>query len=171
MGLEKIKRPLLLKNGLQTGPTAGSTFTAGVVLSGSSSYLTLPVTTYADTAAAQTLSAKGCVDLITMNSSGTGMDFILPNPTQRGRVKFIFIDNQTTSVDTVIHTAATATCFWGTTYNTCAVSAASTGNPGGVPGGAPALGLIAASTTQWALLPGTTFSWDLSATTGSTATA
>lgn len=171
MGLEKIKRPLLLKNGLQTGPSGGSTFTAGVVLSGSSSFLTLPVTTYGVTAAAQTLSAKGCADFIVMATSGSGRDFILPNPTQRGRVKFIFIDNQTTSVDTVIHTAATATVFWGTTFNTAAVSAASTGGPGGVTGGACALALIAASTTQWALLPGTTFSWDLSATTGSTATA
>lgn len=169
MGLNKSKRPGLFARGLQVGPE-NSTFTGEIILSGSSAGLTLTAATYAVTAAAQTLTPNR-VDFITVGSSGSGRDFILPVPSRRGQVKMIFIDNQSTSVDTVIHTNATANTFWGTTYNTCALSAASTGNPGGVPGGAPALMLVGASTTQWALLPGTTFNWDLSASTGSTATA
>jgi hypothetical protein len=169
MGLDKFRRPILAPKGLQIGPS-GSTFLGPVVLSGSSACLTLNAATYGVTAAAQTLSAKTAVDFITIATSGAGRDFILPAPV-RGRVKHIFVDNQSTSVDTVIHTNATATVFWGTTYNTASLAAASTGSPGGTAAGTVALHLIGASTSQWAVTAGSTFNWDFAASTGSTATA
>lgn len=169
MGLNKSKRPILAPKGLQIGP-GGSTFTGPVVLSGSSSYLTLSNSTVSVTAAAQTLGNRS-VDFLTVTSSGSGRDFILPAPQKKGQTKLIFVDNQTTSVDTTIFTNATANTFWGTTYNQVTHSAASTGSPGGTPAGTASLILVAASTTQWAATVGSTFNWDFAASTGSTATA
>lgn len=168
MGLAKSKRPILSPKGLQIG-TGGSTFTGQIVLSGSSAGLSLNASTYGVTAAAQTLSAHG-VSFITVGSSGAGRDFILPVPPRRGALKYIFVSNDSTSVDTVIHTNATANTFWGTTNNTAALAAASTGSPGGTPAGTVGLVLVGASTSQWAVMPNSTFNWDFTATTGSTAT-
>lgn len=120
--------------------------------------------------AAQTLSAYGA-SFITYGTSGVPNDIILPAPPRAGVVKDVFVINNTTSVELNINTNATANTFWGTTFNTATLSAASTGSPGGTPGGTVALRLIAASTSQWALVAGTTFNWDLSASTGSTASA
>jgi hypothetical protein len=166
MGLAKFKRPVLLPKGLQAG-VGGSTFTGKVVLSGSSARLVVSNTTQAVAAADATLSGH-TAQFITVGTSGSGRELIIPAPSAKGEVKYLFFDNQTTSVDTRIHTNATANTFWGTTYNTASMAAASTGSPGGTPGGTMSLTLVAASTTQWALITGTTFNWDLSASTGST---
>lgn len=119
---------------------------------------------------AQTLSDRG-VSFLTLGSSNISGDVILPSPPYTGAIKYIFLQNTSTSIEGSIYTDATANTFWGTTWNTVNVSAASTGSPGGTPGGSPALCLVGASTTQWAVLPGTTFNWDFAQTTGSTAQA
>lgn len=166
MGVFKSNRPILSPKGLQVG-TGGSTFTGRVILSGVNSGLTLNSATASVGAADITLSAAAA-QFVTLGTSGAGREVILPAPRARGDVRYVFFDNQTTSVDTRIHTNTTANVFWGTTYNTITVSAASTGSPGGVPGGTMGLVLVGASTAQWALIVGTTFNWDLSASTGST---
>ena len=166
MGLEKFTRPVLSKKGLQVG-TGGSTFTGRVILSSSNSGLTLDAATRSVAAADITLAAAS-VTFLTVGTSGSGREVILPAPRARGEVRYVFVDNQSTSVDTNIHTNATANTFWGTTYNTIAHAAASTGSPGGTPAGTPSFTLIGASTSRWALVLGSTFNWDLSASTGST---
>ena len=169
MGLEKFRRPALLPKGLQVG-TGGSTFTGRVVLSSSNSGLTLDAATRSVAAADITL-ATASVTFLTVGTSGSGREVLLPVPRARGEVRYVFVDNLTTSVDTRIHTNATANTFWGTTYNTIAISPASTGSPGGVPAGTPSFTLVGASTSQWALILGSTFNWDLSGSTGSTSIA
>lgn len=166
MGFHKTKRPLLSPKGGQIGP-GGTTFTGKIVLSGTSGNLVLSAATASVAVADITLSAAA-VQFVTVGTSGSGREVILPAPKQRGDVRYVFVDNQTTSVNTNIHTNATANTFWGTTYNTIATAAASTGSPGGTPAGTPGFTLIGASTSQWALFLGSTFNWDLSATTGST---
>lgn len=170
MGVEHHKRPLRVPGVIVTG-SAGSTFTAsdaagGIGLEGP---LRIKVESVTLSTAAQTLSAHG-VSFVTYGSSGKPSDVILPTPPFSGAVKEIFVVNNTTSVEANINTNATANTFWGTTFNTIAISAASTGSPGGTPAGAPYLRLIGASTTQWAVTVGSTFNWDFSASTGSTAT-
>lgn len=181
MGFEKIKRPLLVP-GVAVASSGASTTPASVAgdidvqdaIRGVSQTLTgaLALPTEAVTLAAgdQTLSRNG-VSFITLGTSGSGRDAVLQAPSAVGQVKYAFVINNTTSSDLRIHTNATANTFWGTTYNTASLSTASTGSPGGTPAGPPMLGLIAQSTTQWALFPGSTFNWDLSASTGSTSIA
>lgn len=168
MGFEYVKRPLRTAGVLAS--TGTSTRGPADVASDVAGGLKLPVESITLAAGDQTISRNG-VSLITYGSSGVANDAVLQAPDESGQVKFIFVVNNTTSVEAAIHTNATANTFYGTTYNTAAISAASTGSPGGTPGGTPALCLVSVSTTQWALLPGTTFSWDLSASTGSTSIA
>ena len=165
MGFETFRRPIRTAGLLAS--TGTSTRGAADVGSDIAGGLKLPVETITLAAADQTISRNG-VSFVTYGTSGLANDAILQAPDESGQVKFIFLVNNTTSVEAAIHTNATANTFWGTTYNTATISAASTGSPGGTPGGTPALALVAASTTQWALFPGTTFNWDLSASTGST---
>ena len=166
MGFQKFKRPVLIPKGMQVG-VGDSTFTGEVILSGSSAGLTLNSATASVAATDITLSAAA-VQFVTVGTSGSGREVILPAPRRRGDLRYVFFDNQTTSVDTRVHTATTASVFWGTTYNTLSMAAASTGSPGGTPGGTVGLVLVGASTSQWALMVGTTFNWDLSGSTGST---
>lgn len=164
MGYEKFKRPLFAREGMQVGhgtSTAGSTFNSPVVF---------PTETITAGTAAKTLSKYG-VSFVTYASSGKPNDIIIPDPPKTGTDKYIFVQNNTTSVELNLNTASTTHLFWGTTFNTINISAASTGSPGGTPAGSAALHLIAASTTQWAVYPGSTFNWDFAASTGSTATA
>lgn len=167
MGYEKIKRPILAP-GLDA--SSGSAPDPADVVGDISGNLVFPTEMITLATADQEISPQG-VSFLTLASSGAGMDAVLSAPTDVGQVKQIYLINNTTSVDCRIHTNATANVFWGTTYNTVSVSAASTGSPGGTPGGTLMLGLVAHSTTTWALFPGTTFNWDLSASTGSTSIA
>ena len=170
MGWVNEKRPirtpgLLASTGTSTvGPTDVA---SGVAMEGKLKLSTQAVT---GTDAAQTLSDDG-VSFITIGTSGISNDILLPTPNYPGQVKHIFVVNNTTSVELNINTNATANTFWGTTFNTIDCAAVSTGGPGGVPAGTMSLTLVAHSTTQWAVTPGSTFNWDFSASTGSTATA
>ena len=168
MGYEYFKRPIRTKGLLAS--TGASTHAASDVGSDLVGGLKMPVESITLAAGDQTISRNG-ITLITLGSSGVANDAVLQAPDESGLVKEVFLINNTTSVEAAIHTNATANVFWGTTYNTATISAASTGSPGGTPGGTAALKLVAASTTQWALFPGTTFNWDLSASTGSTSIA
>lgn len=156
MGYQKSKRPILAPK--------------GVKLAGSGGRLTHPTESITGSSVAQTLSAVGA-SFITYASSGKTNDVIIPNPPAAGVVKYIFAINNTTSIELNLNTASTANVFWGTTFNTATLAAASTGSPGGAPSGPPAITLIGVSTSQWAANFSSTFHWDLSATTGSTATA
>ena len=169
MGFKVERRPILTPGVLAsvvTSTVGPADLTSDIAMEG-----TLKLSTEAVSAstAAKTLSDDG-VSFVTVASSGKANDIILPNPLYPGQVKHVFFDNQTTSVELNVNTVATANTFWGTTFNTVTCSAASTGSPGGTPGGSMSLTLVAASTTRWALIAGTTFNWDLSASTGSTAT-
>lgn len=171
MGYEYFKRPIRSRAGNSTfdDVTIADDLVVGDDLRVNGA-LRLPTETITTTTVAQTMSADG-VSFITYGTSGKPSDVIIPVPPFAGAVKYVFVQNNTTSVELNLNTNATANTFWGTTFNTAVVSAASTGSPGGTPGGTVALTLIGASTTQWALVAGTTFNWDLSASTGSTATA
>lgn len=155
MGFFKSKQPILAPAGIRVGKTL--TLTSG---------LRLPVENVNTAAAAPTLSPVG-VSFITYGTSGQPGDVILPNPPAAGIVKHIFVVNNTTSVELNINTRSSASPFFGTTYNTATISAASTGSPGGTPAGSAYLGLVAQSTDVWAVFPGSTFNWDFSASTGS----
>ena len=166
MGYEKSKRGILAPS-FTASTQLASNLWGNIVLSG---FISLPTEAVTLAAGDQTISRNG-VSLVTYGSSGAANDAVLQAPSHAGQMKSIFVINNTTSVEAAIHTNATANTFWGTTYNTATLAAASTGSPGGTPGGTAGLILFAASTTQWALIPGTTFSWDLSASTGSTSIA
>lgn len=165
MGYEYFKRPLRVLG--STNDVRGAADIAGNLTL--SADLVLPVESVTAVAAAQTLSDHG-VSFVTYGTSGGARDILLPAPIP-GAVKHIFVVNNTTSVELKIFTNATANTFWGTTWNQVAISAASTGSPGGTPAGSAYLGLVGASTTQWAIYPGSTFNWDFSGSTGSTAQA
>lgn len=168
MGHEWIRRSLHTPGVLASaGP---STVTPADVGSGQiamESNIKLSTESITGTDIAQTLSADG-VSFVTYGTSGASNDILLPAPKYPGQVKEIFFTNDTTSVELNINTNATANTFWGTTWNTIDISAASTGSPGGVPAGTLYLKLVAHSTTQWAVVPGSTFNWDFSGSTGST---
>ena len=183
MGFKVERRPILSLGGIAVGSMGSASTTpqsvAGDIdvadaVRGLSATLTgalaLPTETVTLAAGDQTISRNG-ISFITLGTSGSGRDAVLQAPSAIGQVKHVFLINNTTSVDCAIHTNATANVFYATTYNTATVSAASTGSPGGTPGGSPYLGLYAVSTSQWALIAGTTFNWDLSASTGSTSIA
>lgn len=182
MGFEKIKRPLLVPGVAVHSAGSASTTPASVagdidvadairaVSLTASGAVAQAVETVTSSTAAQTLSGYG-ISVVTYGSSGKPNDIIVPNPAAAGISKLIAVINNTTSVELNVNTAATANTFYGTTFNTATISAASTGSPGGTPGGTVTLNLWSVSTSQWALAAGTTFNWDLSASTGSTATA
>lgn len=168
MGYEYVKRPIRTKGLLAS--TGTSTRGPADVASDLAGGLKLPVENITLAAADQTISRNG-VSFITYASSGAANEAVLQAPDESGQVKFIFVVNNTTSNEARLHTNATANTFWGTTFNTAVLSTASTGSPGGTPAGSVALGLVAASTSQWAVFPGSTFNWDFTATTGSTSIA
>ena len=176
-----VKRPLFTKSGIQDA--GGSTFSSNVTVQGTlthsaariySGRFKLPTESLTNTTgAAQTINNYG-VSFITQGTSGTSDDigdWVLSKPTAAGDLKYIFVQNNTTSVELNINTSSTALVFWGTTFNTLNCAAASTGSPGGTPAGTMAVKLVGASTTQWAVCPGTTFNWDVVGSTGSTITA
>lgn len=174
MGFEYIKRPILT-SGIAVA-AAGSASTSASSVSGDvdvsdairmSGPLVMPTETVTLAAGDQAISGSG-ISVVTLGTSGSGRDAVLAAPAVAGISKHILLINNTTSVDCAIHTNATANTFWGTTYNTATVSAASTGSPGGTPAGTVSLALYSVSTSQWALVPGSTFNWDLSGSTGST---
>ena len=160
MGVNKSKRKVLTPG---VKATSNSTFGGNVTLAGD---LILPAENVTTTGAADTLTNHG-VSFITYGSSGVAGDIILPAPI-RGAVKEIYVNNATTSVELNINTNHEDNTFWGTTYNTVTISAASTGSPGGTPAGTAYLRLVGHSTTQWAITVGSTFNWDFSGSTGST---
>ncbi len=166
MGYEKSKRPVIAPS-FTASTQLASNIWGNILLTGD---LTLPTEAKTLSTAAQTLSDDG-VSFVTYGTSGKPSDAILPDPPHAGAVKFIFLVNNTTSIEANINPAATANTFWGTTFNTATVAAASTGSPGGTPAASASLVLVGQSTDQWAVLPGSTFNWDFTATTGSTATA
>lgn len=162
MGVHKEKRTILTP-GIKG--TSASTFAGNVRLAAD---FTVPTETVNSTGgAAPTLSDHG-VSIVVYGTSGQSGDVILPAPPRAGAIKHIVAVNNTTSVELNINTLTTAGVFYGTTNNTITISAASTGSPGGVPGGTAYLGLIGITTASWAVYAGTTFNWDYSATTGST---
>ena len=188
MGFEKIKRPVLVPGLAVHTPGSASTSPGSVAgdvdvaddvrvadaiaavsatLTGAFRVATESITT---TTVAQTVSGNG-VSFVTYGTSGKPSDVLIPNPAAVGIHKVIAVVNNTTSVELNVNTASTANTFWGTTFNSAAISAASTGGPGGVPAGTVLLELWSQSTSQWALAAGSSFNWDLSASTGSTATA
>ena len=166
MGVEKFKRGVVAGSFTASTQLASNVW-GNITLTGD---LTLPVESITLSSAAKTVSREG-VSFLTYGTSGKPNDAIVQAPSAAGQVKFIFLFNNTTSIEANINTAATAQTFWGTTFNTATVAAASTGGPGGTPAATMGLTLVAQSTTQWAVLPGSTFNWDFTATTGSTATA
>lgn len=161
MGVKKIRREILAVSGVNAKGNVRFTTNAGLVHD---------VESLTGSSVAQTLSAYGA-SFLTYGTSGKPNDFIIPAPPRAGILKQVFVTNNTTSIELNINTNSTGNTFWGTTFNTAALAAAATGSPGGTPGGTVSLLLVSASTTQWALVAGTTHSWDLSASTGSTATA
>ena len=180
MGFEKIKRPLLVPGlAVHSGASTSAASVAGdidvadavrsvsVTMTGA---LVMPTEAVTLAAGDQAISGSG-ISVVTLGTSGAGRDAVIAAPAAAGIAKHIVLINNTTSVDCAIHTNATANVFYGTTYNTATVSAASTGSPGGTPAGTVALDLYSVSTSQWALLPGSSFNWDLSASTGSTSIA
>ena len=182
MGFDKHKRPILAPGIAVHTPGSASTSPDSVAgdvdvsdaFRGVSQTLTgalaVPVESLTLTAADKTISRNG-VTFLTLGTSGIANDAVLEAPSAAGQIKQVFLINNTTSDECRIHTNATANTFWGTTYNTATLSAASTGSPGGTPAGTVMLGLTAHSTTQWALFPGSTFNWDLVGSTGSTSIA
>ena len=161
MGIEKIRRPILAMAGIES---------KGNIRISTNASFREDIESLTGSSVAQTISAYG-VTFLTYGTSGKTNDFIIPNPPLAGLHKTIFAVNNTTSVELNLNTASTANTFWGTTFNTAVIAAAATGSPGGTPSGTAALFLVSASTTQWALVAGSSFSWDLSGSTGSTATA
>jgi len=180
MGWQVSRRPIL-SPGLQVidpDGTVGANDPAGVsgdaVIADDltvSGKLDVTVESLTGTAAAQTLSADG-ISILTYATSNLSNDFLLPAPTA-GAIKTILVTNNTTSVELTVFAAATAAAnvFWGTTFNEAGISAASTGSPGGTPSGTARLDLVGVSTAQWSLSAGSSFSWDLAGSTGSTAQA
>ena len=169
MGFIQEKRPIFARGGIVASTNSTRTvgnIAASLVTDGANA---VAVESLTGTDAAQTLSADGA-SFLTYGTSGISNDFIIPDPEFSGQVKYVLAVNNTTSIELNLNTAATSHTIWGTTCNTISCSAASPGGPGGVPAGTMALTLIAASTTQWAAFPGSTFNWDFTATTGSTST-
>lgn len=164
MGLEYFRRPVRAR-GLQV-EASNSTFTKPLVFSGTAG-VHQRFETVTASSAAQTLSAYG-VSRVVYATSGKPNDILLPAPPAAGIIKTIVSVNNTTSIELNIN-APVGTFFDGTTYNTITHAAASTGSPGGTPAGTPALVLVSVSTSAWAVFPGSTFNWDFTKTTGSTA--
>ena len=109
----------------------------------------VPTESLTGTDVMQTLSVNG-LSILTIGTSNQSNDFELPAPFL-GAVKTVLVINNTTSVELTINsqTTAAANTFFGTSFNECAISAASTGSPGGVPAGTLRLGLIGVSTALW----------------------
>jgi hypothetical protein len=169
MGDTWSRRPGRFPNGLKIN--GGSTFGGAVTAAGNVTLgadLILPTEAKTAVAAAISLADHG-VSFVTYGTSGGARDVLLPSPPAAGAVKHIFVINNTTSVELKFFTASSSRTFWGSTFNQIQISGASTGSPGGTPAGSLYLGLVGASTSQWAVFPGSTFNWDFSASTGSTA--
>lgn len=175
MGKEYFKRPLAVN--LTTGGStvtsfddvriAGALTVAGAqTVSGAltvDTSLTLPVQTLTASTALQNLASTAVVHVLT-ETSGAGRDFRLPAPTA-GAVHVISVSPSTSPGNTIIFTNTTAQTFFGSTFNQIALAAGATAAGAR---GAHTLLLVGVSTSQWALLRGTTASFALSASTGST---
>jgi hypothetical protein len=104
---------------------------------------------------------KTGLNLLAYASSGVAGDIILPEPSFIGQEVMAVLNNGTTSLEANVNTWATASVFYGTTFNTAA--------PATTGADPPSIHFIANSTSQWAILSmGSTAMWTLSATTGST---
>lgn len=120
----------------------------------------LRVTSHTLSTAAVTL--RPGLNLLNYTSSGKASDALLPEPSFIGQEVMVILNNGTTSLEANINTWATASVFFGTTFNT-AIPTATQADP-------PTMHFIANSTSQWAILSmGSTAAWVLSASTGSTA--
>lgn len=116
------------------------------------------VSTVTLSTAVQTLNPG--LNLVVYGTSGVAADALLPEPSFVGEEITVVLNNGTTSLEANINTHATSSVFYGTTFNTATV-ATTAADP-------PTIQFIAASTSQWALFQGTTASWTLAGTTGST---
>lgn len=156
MGFEYFKRPV-------RSVTGASTFDALTVENTGTLQGRLIVPTEALTASAalQNLSTE-FASFITQGTSGAGRDFRLPAPVV-GLVKFIAVNANTTSPpNTRIVTNTTLQTFFGSSFNEATVADST------VRSKYYTLLLVGASTTQWAVLSGSTTFWTFAATTGST---
>lgn len=155
MGFEYFKRPV--RSAL--GESVVDDLEAGnVELTGK---FTLPTENLTGSAALQNLSTEGA-SFITQGTSGAGRDFRLPAPVA-GLLKFIQVSANTTSPnDTRIVTNTTAHTFFGSTFNEASVANST------VRSKMFSLLLVGVSTSQWAVLSGSTSFWTFAASTGST---
>lgn len=167
MGKEFFRRPLMV-----AGATGGSTVSAfdDVRIAGTlavagaqtnSGAVVMPTESLTGSTALQSLSTK-FASFITQGTSGSGRGFRLPAP-RAGLMKFIAVSANTTSPpDVDIQCNTTAQTFFGSTFNTAA------------PGNSTvrskyfSLLLCGVSTSQWAVLSGSTTFWTFTASTGST---
>lgn len=156
MGYEYVKRPLRVVNSTSIIPS--------VIFSGvldSSGALVLPTESLTGSGALQTLSTEVC-SFLTQGTSGSGRDFRLPAP-RAGLFKFIAVNPNTTSPnDLAIQCNTTAHTFFGSSFNTATVADST------VRSRYRTLMLVGVSTTQWAVLSGSTTFWTFTASTGST---
>lgn len=173
MGYEKSKRPLLapgiaiVDGAASTGPAtvSGDVDLAGDVRVGGNfspaGAIALQTEALTGSTALQTLSTK-TVSFITQGTSGAGRDFRLPAP-RAGLLKTIHVSANTTSPNnTVIQCNSTAHTFFGSTFNSATIADST------VRSRYFSLMLVGVSTSQWAVLSGSTTFWTFSATTGST---
>ena len=101
-------------------------------------------------------------NFVTYGTSGVANDMLLPNISYKGQQVVVVVDNNTTSIEANINTAATGDVFWGTTLNTATI--ATTGEDGGI-----SIAFTAVTTSQWGVSAmSSTGHWTFSATTGST---
>lgn len=156
MGYEYFKRPLRSVFGESTLDSLQ--VENGLTLDGR---LVLPVQSLTASAALQNLSTEGA-SFITQGTSGAGRDFRLPAPVA-GLIKFIAVNANTTSPnDTRILCNTTAQTFFGSSFNQASVADST------VRSKYFSLLLVGVSTSQWAVLSGSTTFWTFAASTGST---
>lgn len=156
MGFEYIKRPLRVVNSTSVLP--GVDITGVFDMQGA---VVLPAESLTGSAALQTLSTEVC-SFLTQGTSGSGRDFRLPAP-RLGLMKFIAVAPNTTSPnDLAIQCNTTAHTFFGSSFNTATVADST------VRSRYRSLLLVGVSTSQWAVLSGSTTFWTFSASTGST---
>lgn len=108
------------------------------------------------------VTAQSGANFYTYASSGVANDILLPNVSYKGQRVLISVDNNTTSVEANVNTAATGDVFWGSTNNTATV--ATTASDGKV-----FIDLAAVTTAAWGIVGlSSTGHWTFAATTGST---
>lgn len=158
MGYEYIKRPLRVI-GSTSDMRGAQDFSGNVDFAGSR--VVLPTESLTGAATLQTLSTE-VVSFITQGTSGSGRDFRLPAPVA-GQFKLVFVNANTTSPNnTAIQCNTTAHTFFGSSFNTATVADST------VRSRYFSLLLVGVSTSQWAVLSGSTTFWTFTASTGST---